>query len=64
MLRPAIVPSRCLVFFYGGGWHRGDKDHYGFVARAYAAIAGVRPGHLPKYDEDILRGRGSPDPAA
>jgi len=53
-----------LVFFYGGGWHRGDKDHYGFVARAYAAIAGVRPGHLPKYDEDILRGRGSPDPAA
>jgi acetyl esterase/lipase len=26
-----------LVFFYGGGWHGGDKDHYGFAARAYAA---------------------------
>ena len=26
-----------LVFFYGGGWHGGDKDHYGFVAKAYAA---------------------------
>lgn len=26
-----------LVFFYGGGWHGGDKDHYGFAAKAYAA---------------------------
>jgi len=26
-----------LVFFYGGGWHKGDKDHYGFAAKAYAA---------------------------
>ena len=25
-----------LVFFYGGGWHSGDKDSYGFAARAYA----------------------------
>jgi len=30
-------PKPVLVFFYGGGWHGGDKDHYGFVARAYAA---------------------------
>lgn len=25
-----------LVFFYGGGWHSGDKDGYGFAGRAYA----------------------------
>ena len=30
-------PKPVLVFFYGGGWHGGDKDHYRFVARAYAA---------------------------
>lgn len=30
-------PKPVLVFFYGGGWHGGDKDHYGFAARAYAA---------------------------
>jgi acetyl esterase/lipase len=29
-------PKPVLVFFYGGGWHGGDKDHYGFAARAYA----------------------------
>lgn len=26
-----------LVFFYGGGWHSGERGHYGFVGRAYAA---------------------------
>lgn len=30
-------PKPVLVFFYGGGWHGGDKDHYGFAGRAYAA---------------------------
>jgi acetyl esterase/lipase len=30
-------PKPVLVFFYGGGWHSGDKDHYGFAARAYAS---------------------------
>jgi len=25
-----------IVFFYGGGWANGDRDHYGFAARAYA----------------------------
>jgi acetyl esterase/lipase len=30
-------PKPVLVFFYGGGWRGGDKDHYGFAARAYAA---------------------------
>ncbi len=30
-------PKPVLVFFYGGGWHSGKKDHYGFAARAYAA---------------------------
>lgn len=26
-----------LVFFYGGGWAHGERSHYGFAARAYAA---------------------------
>jgi acetyl esterase/lipase len=26
-----------LIFFYGGGWANGERDHYGFAARAYAA---------------------------
>jgi acetyl esterase/lipase len=26
-----------LIFFYGGGWANGARDHYGFVAKAYAA---------------------------
>lgn len=26
-----------LVFFYGGGWANGERDHYAFAARAYAA---------------------------
>jgi acetyl esterase/lipase len=35
--RAGTYPKPVLVFFYGGGWHGGDKDHYGFAARAYAA---------------------------
>lgn len=26
-----------VVFLYGGGWHWGERDHYGFAARALAA---------------------------
>ena len=26
-----------LVFFYGGGWYAGERAHYGFVGKAYAA---------------------------
>lgn len=26
-----------LVFFYGGGWAHGQREHYGFVAKAFAA---------------------------
>jgi acetyl esterase/lipase len=26
-----------LVFFYGGGWVKGDRDSYGWAARAYAS---------------------------
>ena len=26
-----------LVFFYGGGWHSGERGEYGFVGRAYAS---------------------------
>ena len=35
--KAGAYPKPVLVFFYGGGWHSGDKDHYGFAARAYAA---------------------------
>lgn len=33
----APAPKPVLVFFYGGGWRMGDKDHYGWAAKAYAA---------------------------
>lgn len=26
-----------LIFFYGGGWHWGERDHYGFAGRAFAS---------------------------
>ena len=26
-----------VVFFYGGGWHSGERKHYAFAAKAYAA---------------------------
>ncbi len=26
-----------LVFLYGGGWHWGERGHYGFAARAFAS---------------------------
>jgi acetyl esterase/lipase len=26
-----------LIFFYGGGWHSGRREHYAFAAKAYAA---------------------------
>ena len=26
-----------LVFFYGGGWAHGQREHYGFAAKAFAA---------------------------
>jgi acetyl esterase/lipase len=26
-----------LVFFYGGGWYAGEREHYAFVGKAYAA---------------------------
>jgi acetyl esterase/lipase len=26
-----------LVFFYGGGWYAGERSHYAFVGKAYAA---------------------------
>jgi acetyl esterase/lipase len=31
------TPKPVLIFFYGGGWANGAREHYGFVARAYAA---------------------------
>ncbi len=33
----AEEPKPVLIFFYGGSWNSGEKDHYGFAAKAYAA---------------------------
>jgi acetyl esterase/lipase len=37
---PAVRPAEplpTLVFFYGGGWISGERGHYGFAGRAFAA---------------------------
>jgi len=34
--RVGTYPKPVLIFFYGGGWNSGDKDHYAFAATAYA----------------------------
>ncbi len=31
------TPLPVIVFFYGGGWHWGERDQYGFAARSLAA---------------------------
>ncbi len=31
------APKPVLIFFYGGSWNSGEKDHYSFAAKAYAA---------------------------
>jgi acetyl esterase/lipase len=31
------VKRPVLVFFYGGGWHKGERAHYGFTGKAFAA---------------------------
>jgi acetyl esterase/lipase len=31
------TPKPVLIFYYGGGWANGERWHYGFAARAYAA---------------------------
>lgn len=31
------APLPVIVFFYGGGWHWGERDHYGFAAHSLAA---------------------------
>jgi acetyl esterase/lipase len=33
--KPGTKPV--LIFFYGGGWAHGERAHYGFAAKAYAA---------------------------
>ncbi|MFM9853017.1 MAG: alpha/beta hydrolase [Sphingomonadaceae bacterium] len=30
-------PRPVLIFFYGGGWAHGERAHYGFAAKAFAA---------------------------
>ncbi|MDB5677297.1 MAG: alpha/beta hydrolase [Sphingomonas bacterium] len=32
---PATVPRPVLIFWYGGGWVKGDRRAYAFAARAY-----------------------------
>ncbi len=50
-----------LIFFYGGGWHTGERAHYGFVGKAYAAkgFVVVMPDYrkvpkvrFPEFNED------------
>jgi acetyl esterase/lipase len=36
-VEPATQPRPVIVFFYGGGWANGERAHYGFVAKAFAA---------------------------
>lgn len=31
------APLPVMIFFYGGGWVKGDREAYGFAARAYAS---------------------------
>jgi acetyl esterase/lipase len=31
------TPKPVLIFYYGGGWANGERWHYGFAARAFAA---------------------------
>jgi acetyl esterase/lipase len=31
------TPKPVLIFFYGGGWAHGERAHYGFAAKAFAA---------------------------
>lgn len=33
----SAVKHPVLVFFYGGGWHSGRREHYAFAAKAFAA---------------------------
>ena len=59
---PAVHHKKpVLVFFYGGGWANGDRDHYGFAARAYAnrGFVVVLPDyrkvpdvHFPAFNQD------------
>lgn len=48
-------PLPVLVFVHGGGWHSGDPDDYGFIARNLAAegfvvvLAGYRLGEAGRY---------------
>lgn len=40
--KPDVAPGSdaklpVLVFYYGGSWNSGDRNHYAFAARAYAA---------------------------
>jgi acetyl esterase/lipase len=35
--KKSVAKLPVLIFFYGGGWHSGERTHYAFVAKAYAA---------------------------
>jgi acetyl esterase/lipase len=47
-----------LIFFYGGGWYAGERAHYGFVGKAYAAkgfvvvMTDYRKVRFPAFNED------------
>ncbi len=35
---PTAQPAPLMVWFYGGGWDSGNKDHYAFVARRFTEL--------------------------
>ena len=39
--RPTSARLPVVVFFYGGGWHSGERTDYGFAAAAFAALGFV-----------------------
>ncbi len=34
---PDKTPKPVIIFFYGGGWANGERDHYGWAGKAFAA---------------------------
>lgn len=52
---PTDRPLPVVIFVHGGGWHSGDPDDYGFIARNIAAqgyvavLAGYRLGQAGRY---------------
>jgi acetyl esterase/lipase len=58
------APRPVIIFYYGGGWANGERDHYGFAGRAFAeaGFVTVVPDYrkvpavlFPKFVEDSAK---------